>query len=285
MKRQPPVFILGAPRSGSTLLMQVLIRLWDVSYLTNMHKFCFGHPSLAEVYLDTTATSRLDFRSKLGETSAFVGPWEGGDWWYRFFPRWPHYATDSLRSAVDVDGLEKSVAVWTSRAGRSLLFKNLYASLRLRYITEVFPNAHFIHITRNERDQAISILRAREMIYGSYSRWWSMKPPGWQSVEKSDPVSQVLFQIRKTNETVVADLAKFGVSTSKVSRLRYEELCSHPRETGQTLQEFSAGIGISAQESKGLPSQFKRSSEARIHSDLLERLNQVTDTSPGAAGE
>ena len=38
----PPVFILGAPRSGSTLLYQVLTEAFDFAYLTNLQGFLAG---------------------------------------------------------------------------------------------------------------------------------------------------------------------------------------------------------------------------------------------------
>src|SRR5690625_5302003 len=43
-----PIFIIGAPRSGSTLLFQALTDAFDVGYLTNRHCQYFGSPRLCE---------------------------------------------------------------------------------------------------------------------------------------------------------------------------------------------------------------------------------------------
>jgi hypothetical protein len=40
--RYPPIFFLGAPRSGSTLAVQVLTEVLDIGYISNRHCQWFG---------------------------------------------------------------------------------------------------------------------------------------------------------------------------------------------------------------------------------------------------
>ena len=43
----PPIFIIGAPRSGSTLLLQAIIEVFDLGYISNCHCNWYGAPALA----------------------------------------------------------------------------------------------------------------------------------------------------------------------------------------------------------------------------------------------
>lgn len=273
LEESPPIFILGSPRSGSTLLMQILVHGLEVSYLTNYHKYCFGNPSLLEFRRSRETEHRFEFNSLFGSTDHANGPWEGGEWWYRFFPRSPHFVDGSSAFMVDDAGLKRSVANWTKRSSRSLLFKNLYASLRLRYLTRLFPSARYIHITRSEREQAQSILAMRKVLLGSYEPWSSMQPPGWELVVSEDPVTQVLYQIRKTNETIQDDLAAHGVPESNIFQINYEDLCTNTHSTVKRLQGFASGFGVESRSLERIPTQFTQGTPHQTPSELLALLD------------
>lgn len=49
--RRPPTFILGPPRCGSTLAIQVMIEALDVGYMSNAHCRWHGAPAVAEWFL------------------------------------------------------------------------------------------------------------------------------------------------------------------------------------------------------------------------------------------
>ena len=55
----PPVFILGAPRSGSTLLMQVISDSLDVGYLNNFHCKFYGAPSIFNGFLPLSRKKKI----------------------------------------------------------------------------------------------------------------------------------------------------------------------------------------------------------------------------------
>ncbi len=46
--RHPPIFFLGAPRSGSTLAVQVITDALDLGYISNRHCQWFSAPALAK---------------------------------------------------------------------------------------------------------------------------------------------------------------------------------------------------------------------------------------------
>ena len=70
-----PIFIIGAPRTGSTLLIQSIAKALDVGYLTNLHCKFYGFPSLVEYLLKQTSKKRnFSFYSIHGSTKGFNSP-------------------------------------------------------------------------------------------------------------------------------------------------------------------------------------------------------------------
>ena len=64
----PPIFILGAPRCGSTLFFQSLVVEYNFSYLSNLHCRLFGAPWLIDQFTDVKHKygQNVSFESKFG---------------------------------------------------------------------------------------------------------------------------------------------------------------------------------------------------------------------------
>ena len=277
LDRHPPVFIVGPPRVGSTVLMQMLSQHLNVTYLRNYHQWSFGFPRLGELIFRGQETPNPSLGSQHGSTGGLNGAWEGGEWWYRFFPRAPNYVDEATARLVDERALLRSVTNWTSSSERSLMFKNTYASLRIRSLARVFPNARYIHVSRGLLWNAHSILEARRAAFGSYAQWFGLRPPGWEQAVSGGVINQVLFQIQQTHQTITKDLESFGVPNRFVHKVQYEDLCASPRETIKGLEAFASGFGMRVRNpSSSLPDQLPRRENCRIdselHSQLVDRL-------------
>jgi hypothetical protein len=70
----PPVFIVGAPRSGSTLLYQLIVVRFDVGYLSNLHCRLYGAPSLVERMAGRRLEPPAVFSSDHGRTDWLAAP-------------------------------------------------------------------------------------------------------------------------------------------------------------------------------------------------------------------
>lgn len=276
LDRHPPVFIVGPPRVGSTVLMQMLSQKLNVSYLRNYHQWVFGFPLLGELIFGGQQSPNLALESEYGSTRGLSGAWEGGEWWYRFFPRTPNYVDEPTARLVDERALLRSVTNWTNGAQRSLVFKNTYASLRIRTLARVFPNARYIHISRGVLGNAHSILEARREALGSYAQWFGLRPPGWEQACLGDAINQVLFQVRQTHQTLVEDFESFGVPTRFVHNVQYEDLCALPEKTIKGVETFVSAFGIRGHVSPSLPGQLPLRQTSRLdsemHGQLVDRL-------------
>ena len=261
--------------------MQLLVQALDVSYLANIHKMVFGMPSLISSSRQTKLAGEIPLVSRNGTTNGPQGPWEGADWWYRFFPRDPQYVSDSMLVEVDTDGLSHSLSVWTGRVKRSLLFKNTLASLRIRALYASAPFSVFIHIERNVVDNAHSLLEARIRQQGDLTSWLALEPPGWEAARQLDPVSQVLFQIETTNCTIRRDLEAMQVPGNQVLSISYEDLCRDTPKTVRRIVDFAERHGVRKRRSFRSPPSLSMRTEVTIpinlHVELLRRRPEVAN--------
>jgi len=272
--RHPPIFFLGAPRSGSTLAVQVITDALDVGYITNRHCQWFGAPALAEkLFHPTRNRPASNYQSRQGVTDGWYAPAECGEWWYRFFRRKPPYMRLDEVDEAKMLAFRRSVAALTNAFDRPIVFKNLYASLRIQAIAHYLPESLFIVTHRNEVDNGHSLLEARYKRFQSYQPWWSVEPPAVEQLKSLEPHMQVIEQIRHTHETIDADLALAGVSAERRFDLVYEKFCESPRTIIDALQKFIELNGSQVKRREvSLPASFSRRESVRIDASLYQQL-------------
>ena len=266
---QPPVFIVGAPRSGSTLLYQLLVEVLDVGYLSNRHCRLWGSPALVERFVPPKRSSSHTYESIHGRTTGAGAPSECGEYWYRYFRRRPHHVSLAEADPARLRALRASVRRFGAAAGRPLLFKNLYCTLRLEPIAAALPEAAFILIRRDVVDNAHSILEARKRIHGDYAVWWSTEPPEIERLRTLPAEQQAVEQVRMVEAAAERTRA---AGPERFLELRYEDLCANPRSAVDEIEAFLEGIGIPVSRRGIAPEKFKRRASNRIDSPLYERL-------------
>lgn len=229
LRRRPPTFIIGPPRCGSTLAIQVLTEALEVGFISNAHAPWFGAPAAAEIALRWVRRRvPSDFRSDLGRTEGAHAPSECAAWWYRFFPRSPTYVGPGSLGDEILARFRRSVKALTAASGRPVVFKNLYASLRIHPIVAAIPESIFVVIRRNHEDIAKSLLAARLKEYGGPDRWLSVEPPNIEELRRLPVHLQVLGQARSIYELIASDLLSAGVPSRQVLEFEYDALCSDP---------------------------------------------------------
>lgn len=267
-----PVFIVGPPRSGSTLLMQVLTDAFDVTYLSNAHCRWFGAPALAERWFHPLEQKQpSDYHSYHGQTALTTDPAECGQWWYRFFRRNPAYVTSSEVQPKKMLAFRRSIALLERAANKPLLFKNLYAGLRLEPIVEYIPEAILIVVERDVLSNAESVLRGRHDALGSYDQWWSVPPPNVDELSSLPPVVQVVGQIKSIHELINRDVTRLGIE-SRVFKVQYEEFCQDVHGTLARLNKFMARHGVELKPRFEVPASFKMDHSIKIPQTMYEEL-------------
>lgn len=287
----PPVFVLGAPRSGTTLLYQLVCRAFEVGYLSNAHCQLYGAPSLAHsalaAWFDFSGTDR--FESSFGDTPRAESPSECGDFWYRFFPR--AYEAASRRPEIgekERAALAVAVARLTDCFGRPVVFKNVMNVLRLKAITRAFSTSRFLVVERELLANAHSLLYARQRNLGCYDRWWSLPVPGFQELSSEPAERQVIAQIEGTQE-VIQD-GEEDAGPGRFLRVPYEGICRDPEGTVRDVGRFLSETGGAQRRTDiDLPGAFSvsgpRRTGVRIDEDVYRRLEQAVSSGRSRPGE
>jgi Sulfotransferase family len=213
-----PIFVLGCPRSGTSVLLQALLQ----------------SPELRSVQS------------------------EGHILWDEFHhPRDRSWDSDAL-GAVDVSRREREYVYrairWWAR-GRRFVDKTPENCLRVPYLDALFPDARFVFLRRRAADNVSSLMegwRARprfvkytlpERLHGiaplDGSRWSFVLVPGWRELRDA-PLEEICArQYLACNEAVLE--ARERLDGSRWVDLAYEGLVATPVEE---LQRVHAELGL-----------------------------------------
>jgi hypothetical protein len=266
----PPLFIVGAPRCGSTLVYQLLVQGFAVGYLSNLHCRLYGAPSLVERALRQRQPPPATFESVHGRTAGERAPSECGEYWYRFFRRRPQYVPLAEADPERMRRLRASVRALGDAAGAPLVFKNLICSLRLAPLGDALPEALFVFVRRDRVANAASLLAARKRIFGDYGHWWSAEPPGIEELRTLPPHEQVVEQVRRVEELVRTDGERLGAG--RLLEVRYEAVCEDPRGVLEAIGRFASRAGIQLARRREVPLRFDPRDPAPPEGALRQRL-------------
>lgn len=195
----PPIFIVGAPRTGSTILYQLISNCFDVLYFNNLMMWFVHIPVVGmmlnqKLYRDKSHNS---FQSCFGQTFGLNSPAECGTFFYRWIPL--PSETDFL-DPLDISDecckeLRNVISALVHRYRRPILFKHMGIGQKLKVIARLFPEAIIIICRRNPVFTAQSIIEVRERISGNRTTWWSIRPKQTNALLDEHYVDQVVKQV------------------------------------------------------------------------------------------
>lgn len=222
----PIVFVIGAQRSGTTILTQTLARLYRFSYPTNLIARFWRAPHVGEALsrslgLDEGPSS---FESKFGATADINGPHEFSYFWSHWFPgsaidARPHKPPDASEAK-----LKRQLAAWQSIAHEPLLFKNLLEVIpNISILAELFPTAFFLNIEREDLFVIQSTYESRVGYGGAHDAWFGVKPSNFVKIQaNSDQLLQVIDQVFWVKRDISAALRR--LDTERSMTITYEDL-------------------------------------------------------------
>jgi hypothetical protein len=189
-----PIFLLGLPRSGTTMLQDLCCTHPGLAYFTNvMHQFpsCFGAAEMLRKNL------KLDARGErfIGDSIEVAGgsPNEG----LKFFGTWfgwdaysPHYEPRDPESFTrdEIARIHETIrkAIWCfGRPWRRFFSKNPGAIPDMPRLNRIFPDGKFLHIVRDPRNCANSMRK----LYQAEKRQQAFL----RSLDKSIPKDRPVF--------------------------------------------------------------------------------------------
>lgn len=235
-----PIFIVGAPRTGSTILYQILTNRMDALYIDNFvcrffQNLFFGFWLKNIIYKQK---AHNNFFSKYGNTTEGgpIAPSECGNFWYRWLPKDHHFIDYHEITDKMVDEIRKEITAIINYYDRPLIIKNLNAGQRLRLIVKCFPSAKLIFMKRDPLFTSQSILLAKRKLGKADNEFWSVKPNNFQSLLNLKGVEQVVHQIYYIEKQIHVDSNLFG--KDNLLEVSYRELYTNQEKTISEILDF-----------------------------------------------
>lgn len=170
-------------------------------------------------------------------------------------PEADHYWVAADVRAEDAARLHARFEYVRRHLGKERFFnKNPRSSVRIDYIRAVFPDAVFIHVIRDGRAVAASMLefiRARAHLESVPMPL--CRPPSWRELLRADKLEQVALQWREVVSFILKKRAELGPAYHE---FKYEELCDDPRRVLAATWRF-AGLRVEADVLERLPERLE----------------------------
>jgi len=231
-----PIFIVSAPRAGSTLLFETLSQFSQVwSIAEESHEAIEGiaqlHPAAKNFSSNrlTAAEAVPEIASMLRERFARQLQNREGEWYL-----------DQLKLLTSVDK--------TADFKVRFLEKTPKNALRIPFLKAVFPDALFIYLYRDPQENIYSLMEGwrlrrfvayRPLPGWPYQEWSFLLTPGWESLKNAPLVEIAAYQWKIANTYILDDLQRLPKSGWSV--VRYADLI---RDTKRILNEIGEFAGL-----------------------------------------
>ncbi|HQU70719.1 MAG: sulfotransferase [Calditrichaeota bacterium] len=274
-----PTFVLGAPRSGTTLLYQVLTSAFRFAYFPNVADQFYQCPiRMTRLTLPDQFHFTSTFESRYGREQGRLAPSEGGNVWNRWFPHENregfNFTPANFLSEGDLGRIRTTIACFEDTFSAPFISKNVKMGVRLPALKALFPDANYCYIQRNPADVALSLLLYRRK---SGKSWWSAMPREIEQLKSLSDLEQVVGQVYYLEQNIEEGLS--DLPGERVLWVDYRDLCRNPRAFPAQLEEkFPLLRDFRVENSDGIPAAFKIShprTEGYVSAAELAQLKQL----------
>jgi hypothetical protein len=243
---ETPLFLLGAPRSGTSLLYKALCLHPDAAYISNWVRRFPSVPALAALNRVGRRLPQQRMRSWFSHDSnayvhmgprsvvqrAFPSPAEGEPVFRRCgIPGQPpiQASEGQLRELRNAFG-----AVRRFGGGEVFVNKRIANNLRIALLVKAFPDARFVNLVRDGRAVAASLVRVD---------WWEDDPVWWYGAtprewvrDGGDPWD--VAARHWVEELRVVEQGLSGVEPDRLLEVRYEDVVDDAVPALREIAEF-----------------------------------------------
>lgn len=274
--KHQPIFIIGAPRTGSTIFYQALTNYYQVSYINNLASFFYEHLPFG-MWLSQKIFNyqpHHNFEAKHGDTLQYGlnAPSECGAFWYRWFPQNTHHFVEADDIEVEsIVAMRDEIYSIMANANQSMVFKNLNAGQRLRVLSQAFPEAKIIVIRRDPRFTINSILKARKKVGMDEHEIWSVKPKNHKDLEQYNEGEMCAGQVFYLEKQIEEDIRLF--KKENFYTVHYQDFSEN------LIKAIGAKLQLARKPNGKLPT-FKKDSENKLTEEELKALTQYSQSQP-----
>jgi LPS sulfotransferase NodH len=243
----PPLFIVGAGRSGSTMLMKLLSSHPNIAWLSPIsHRYPtrLGWQRGVLALADAPGVGRW-VRGRLGPREAYA-------FWETHSPGFKAPHRDLVAADVTASRRRQLItAVDSIRTAQRFAFvAKLTGWPRVLFLHEVFPDARFVHLVRDGRAVAASFSRMTVEKWGGWRgpESWLFGKLDPRNQARWDATGQSYFALAGIQWSLVLDAIERARPTLGAAMIdvRYEDLCGTPGTVIQSILDHG-GIPASAE--------------------------------------
>ena len=270
-----PIFITGLGRSGTTIIHTMLSAHPNVTW---MSLFCAKFPT--RPYLNRWLMQALDIPLiNIFLKRRFV-PLENYPFWDSYFRGFGTPCRDLFDFDVDVPTAKSLQRVFSQfvTAKRNRLLIKITGSPRISFLHAIFPDAKFIHVTRDGRAVANSRLRT------PFWRGWQ----GWQGLNLTPEMPAHYREEWERHRYSFAALAgiewkahldqmielKRNWPHIDILEVKYEAFCASPVVQLREIAEY-CGLAWNATVESQLGRQYVKSENTKWRSDLTAEQQAI----------
>lgn len=266
-----PVFIVSAPRAGSTLLFEQLQKtsgLWSIGSESHIVFRQFPHLQAENQQLDSGCLNASHADKNISELikACFT-------LMLKNFQGQPYLGPHPEFNPV------------------TFLEKTPRNALNIPFLLELFPDAKFIYLYRDPRENIASIIEAwklglksgrfvtfRNLPQWHLPAWCLLLPPKWQQLREKPLAEIASFQWCESNRIINENLSR--IKPERFSRISYSELINKPAESLKALAEFTGHpCDELSQFSNALP--LSKTTLTAPHPDKWKKYeNEILDLQP-----
>jgi omega-hydroxy-beta-dihydromenaquinone-9 sulfotransferase len=229
-----PILIIGAPGSGTTLLFQTLCSHRDLAYITHnmLRAGILRHGRL----VGDRRKALLILQNLIHRDPASNLPL-GDALWVKYFRDYNYMAENDYSEEMAAYFRKKVLQVQNLWGRPRFVDKTLVNCFRVRLLNLIFPDAKFIHIIRDGRAVAFSILNKIEIAGDRFALFYI----GFKDIlgdkyqyERSELYNYGLAWaefVRKGREASVAAQGRYY-------EVRYENLVTEPHKELRKIVDF-----------------------------------------------
>lgn len=274
----PFLFVVGLPRSGTTVLSQLLARCLDSGYINNFAARFWLAPvhgiRLARLIVGEDGDAA--FESDYARTRTLGDIHEFGYFW-RFWLN-KHTFDDVIHARdreaeIDWPGLKRTLVNVQHEFDKPFVAKNMLGAYHMPKLRDVLDMVVFVYIERDPLDVSVSILDARRKYYADLDTWWSYVPVEYPLLKDRDYWEQIAGQVHYLSRFYERALTEVG--EANVVRVQYEELCRDPSAVLDAVatrvsSTYGYGLGIAHDPPRSFP--FRVHADRDADKETFERL-------------
>jgi hypothetical protein len=271
----PLILIAGPPRSGTSLVAQVLIKHLPVCFLNNLTAVFQRSPITAKrLFGKILRKNQTNYHSYYGKTANFSGPNDALYIWDRWLGKDRTIVPVSLNEEQKT-AMAQFFGALQEAFQKPFLNKNNSLDTCAKLVAESLDNSYFICITREPVYLAQSLLKARMEIHGDLN-----VPYGLQNSVKSvktgstlDPISdvceQVLFheQAIREQQRIIGDERFWIVS--------YEEFCENPTDLVKRVSEEILHQSLQSEKIDLVLKPFQNANHVKIETETFRKIQKT----------